>query len=153
MCPAARAGIPFELGGAGGDADADTDGRCHRIVVDLAERGPDRGEAIRVLESVLGTYTAVGATRDAARVVNKLREHGVRRGAIRTVESEATRPHGLTNTEFAVAELVSQGHTNCEVGRQLFISRHTVAFHLKKVFQKLNITSRVELAAAWKVLS
>ena len=36
MCPAARAGTPFELGGAGGDADGDTDGRCHRIVVDLA---------------------------------------------------------------------------------------------------------------------
>lgn len=52
--------------------------------------------------------------------------------------------------EFAVAELVSQGHTNNEVGRQLFISRHTVAFHLKKVYQKMSITSRVELAASWK---
>ncbi|MDQ7802162.1 helix-turn-helix transcriptional regulator [Amycolatopsis sp. A133] len=119
----------------------------------LAVRCSERDRTIRILESVLDTYAAVGATRDSARVVNKLREYGVRRGTTRTVECEGTVPHGLTNTEFAVAELVSQGHTNNEVGRQLFISRHTVAFHLKKVFQKMNITSRVELAAAWKVFS
>jgi DNA-binding CsgD family transcriptional regulator len=68
------------------------------------------------------------------------------------VEREGLLPHGLTNTEFAVAELVSQGHTNNEVGRQLFISRHTVAFHLKKVYQKMSIASRVELAASWKAI-
>ncbi|MFE0027846.1 LuxR C-terminal-related transcriptional regulator [Amycolatopsis sp. NPDC059021] len=119
----------------------------------LAKRCSERDATIRVLESVLDAYAAVGATRDSARVVNKLREYGVRRGTTRTVECEGLLPHGLTNTEFAVAELVSQGHTNNEVGRQLFISRHTVAFHLKKVFQKMNITSRVELAAAWKAFS
>ncbi len=119
----------------------------------LAVRCSERDRTIRILESVLDAYTAVSATRDSARVVNKLREYGVRRGTTRTVECEGTVRHGLTNTEFAVAELVSQGHTNNEVGRQLFISRHTVAFHLKKVFQKMNITSRVELAAAWKVFS
>lgn len=119
----------------------------------LAVRCTERDRTIRILESVLDAYTAVSATRDSARVVNKLREYGVRRGTTRTVECDGTVPHGLTNTEFAVAELVSQGHTNNEVGRQLFISRHTVAFHLKKVFQKMNITSRVELAAAWKVFS
>jgi DNA-binding CsgD family transcriptional regulator len=116
----------------------------------LAKRRSERSNTIRILESALGTYTAVGATRDASRVVNKLRDFGVRRGAIRTVEREGLLPHGLTNTEFAVAELVSQGHTNNEVGRQLFISRHTVAFHLKKVYQKMSIASRVELAASWK---
>ncbi|MEU0531742.1 helix-turn-helix transcriptional regulator [Amycolatopsis tolypomycina] len=119
----------------------------------LAVRCSERDRTIRILEAVLDTYTAVSATRDSARVVNKLREYGIRRGTTRTVECEGLVPHGLTNTEFAVAELVSQGHTNNEVGRQLFISRHTVAFHLKKVFQKMNITSRVELAAAWKVFS
>ena len=56
----------------------------------------------------------------------------------------------LSPREREIARMVSQGYTNNEVGRQLFISRHTVAFHLKKVFQKMNITSRVELAAAWK---
>nr|AXL05888.1 regulatory protein, luxR family [uncultured bacterium] len=115
----------------------------------LAKRGADKTNTIRVLESALSTYTAVSATRDASRVVNKLRDFGVRRSTIRTVD-RAGLPHGLTNTEFAVAELVSQGHTNNEVARQLFISRHTVAFHLKKVYQKMSVTSRVELAASWK---
>lgn len=119
----------------------------------LAARQAERDRTIRILESVLDTYAAVSATRDAARVVNKLREYGVRRRTARNVECEGVVPHGLTSTEFAVAELVSQGNTNNEVGRQLFISRHTVAFHLKKVFQKMNITSRVELAAAWKMVS
>jgi len=119
----------------------------------LAKRCSERERTIRILETVLDSYNAVGATRDAARVANKLREYGVRRRTSRNVECEGVVPHGLTSTEFAVAELVSQGNTNNEVGRQLFISRHTVAFHLKKVFQKMNITSRVELAAAWKVFS
>ena len=116
----------------------------------LARRPSERDNTIRIYESALGAYTAVGATRDASRIVNKLRDFGVRRGAIRTVERDGDLPHGLTNTEFAVAELVSQGHTNNEVGRQLFISRHTVAFHLKKVYQKMSVSSRVELAASWK---
>jgi DNA-binding CsgD family transcriptional regulator len=115
----------------------------------LAKRRSERENMIRIFETALGTYTAVGAIRDASRVANKLRDFGVRRGAIRTVEREGLLPQGLTDTEFAVAELVSQGHTNSEVGRQLFISRHTVAFHLKKVYQKMNIVSRVELAANW----
>jgi len=116
----------------------------------LAGRRSDRSNTVRTFELALGAYTAVGAARDASRVANKLRDFGVRRGVTRPVQRSGNEPHGLTNMEFAVAELVSQGHTNNEVGRQLFISRHTVAFHLKKVYQKMSITSRVELAASWK---
>ena len=111
-----------------------------------------RDITVRHYESALATYTAVGATRDASRIVNKLRDLGIRRGTTRTTEHHGALPHGLTNTEYAVAELVSQGHTNNEVGRQLFISRHTVAFHLKKVYQKMSVTSRVALAATWKAI-
>lgn len=118
----------------------------------LVARRSEWKNTIQILESALSAYTAVGATRDASRIVNKLRELGVRRGAIRAVEREGDLPHGLTSTEFAVAELVSQGHTNNEVGRQLFISRHTVAFHLRKVYQKMRVASRVELAANWKAM-
>jgi DNA-binding CsgD family transcriptional regulator len=118
----------------------------------LTTHRPERANTIRIYESALSTYTTLNAARDASRVVNKLRDFGVRRGAIRAVERDGDLPHGLTNTEFAVAELVSQGHTNNEVGRQLFISRHTVAFHLKKVYQKMSVTSRVALAASWKAM-
>jgi DNA-binding CsgD family transcriptional regulator len=52
----------------------------------------------------------------------------------------------LTETEQAVAELVSRGLTNREVAVRVFLSRHTVSFHLRKVYRKLGVSSRVELA-------
>ena len=47
--------------------------------------------------------------------------------------------------ERRVADLVSQGLTNSEVGTQMFMSRHTVGVHLRHMFRKLAIKSRVEL--------
>ena len=52
----------------------------------------------------------------------------------------------LTDSERTVAELVGRGFTNRETGRRLLLSRHTVDFHLRRVFTKLGIVSRVELA-------
>ena len=52
----------------------------------------------------------------------------------------------LTDTERATARLVAQGLTNQQVADQVYISTHTVAFHLRQVFRKLDIRSRVELA-------
>jgi DNA-binding CsgD family transcriptional regulator len=52
----------------------------------------------------------------------------------------------LTDVERVVAELVARGLTNKETARQIFVSRHTVDSHLRRVFQKLGVTSRVELA-------
>ncbi len=52
----------------------------------------------------------------------------------------------MTVAELAVARLVAEGLTNKEVADQLFVSPHTVNSHLRHVFSKLGITSRVELA-------
>jgi DNA-binding CsgD family transcriptional regulator len=52
----------------------------------------------------------------------------------------------LTTHERQVAELVAQGMTNREVGERMIISRHTVDFHLRQVFRKLDVHSRVEVA-------
>jgi DNA-binding CsgD family transcriptional regulator len=51
----------------------------------------------------------------------------------------------LTDTELAVSELVAEGRTNSEVAACMFVSRHTVDSHLRHIYCKLHITSRVEL--------
>jgi DNA-binding CsgD family transcriptional regulator len=52
----------------------------------------------------------------------------------------------LTESELAVVRLVAQGATNREVAERIYISPHTVNSHLRHVFTKLGIRSRVELA-------
>jgi DNA-binding CsgD family transcriptional regulator len=51
----------------------------------------------------------------------------------------------LRESELGIAELVAAGLTNRQIGARLFLSRHTIDFHLRQIFRKLNITSRVEL--------
>jgi DNA-binding CsgD family transcriptional regulator len=52
----------------------------------------------------------------------------------------------LTDTERRVADLVAEGLTNREIGQRMFLSRHTIDFHLRHIYQKLHINSRVQLA-------
>ena len=56
--------------------------------------------------------------------------------------------HGLTAHEQQIAQLARTGHTNPEIGAQLFLSPRTVEWHLSRVFAKLNIRSRRELRTA-----
>jgi DNA-binding CsgD family transcriptional regulator len=52
----------------------------------------------------------------------------------------------LTDTERTVASLVAEGLTNRQIAERVFISRHTVDFHLRSIFRKVGVASRVELA-------
>jgi transcriptional regulator of acetoin/glycerol metabolism/DNA-binding CsgD family transcriptional regulator len=52
----------------------------------------------------------------------------------------------LTDSERSVANLVAEGLTNRQIAERVFISRHTVDFHLRSIFRKVGVASRVELA-------
>lgn len=51
----------------------------------------------------------------------------------------------LTDTELSVTGLVAEGLTNPQVAERLFVSRYTVDFHLRAIFRKLDVRSRVDL--------
>jgi DNA-binding NarL/FixJ family response regulator len=53
----------------------------------------------------------------------------------------------LTPQEAQIAQLAREGYSNPEIGTQLFLSPRTIEWHLRKVFTKLNISSRKELDA------
>jgi DNA-binding CsgD family transcriptional regulator len=100
------------------------------------------------LEAALEAYERVGAGHDAGRVTAALRAIGVRRGS-RARHARATSGwESLTPTELSVVSLVRDGLTTADIASRLYVSPHTVATHVKHVFAKLGLSSRVELAAA-----
>lgn len=56
----------------------------------------------------------------------------------------------LSPRQNQVAALVAQGFTDKEIAGRIGFSSHTVNFHLRKAFEKLGISSRVELAMKWR---
>jgi DNA-binding CsgD family transcriptional regulator len=108
------------------------------------EAGTRRDRGIDDLERALEIYHTTGAGWDARRVRGRLRVLGVQRRSI-SQERPLTGWDALTDSELEVARLVATGLTNVRVAERLYVSPHTVSTHLRHIFAKLAVTSRVEL--------
>jgi DNA-binding CsgD family transcriptional regulator len=100
------------------------------------------GEAREPLAQALATFEQLGAVPWAQRALHELRASGVRLGPLSEPLLER-----LTPQELQVALAVGEGMTNREAAATLFLSPKTVDYHLGKVYRKLDVKSRSELAA------
>lgn len=110
---------------------------------DVQRRAQRRRAARETLEKALREFEALGARIWAARARSELARIGGRRAS----------GDGLTATEERVAELVSQGLTNKAVAERLYVTDRTVEGHLSRIYAKLGIRSRTELASRLAVKS
>jgi DNA-binding CsgD family transcriptional regulator len=104
----------------------------------------DRGGAADAFDRVLRICAEAGAERDAARARKRLRELGIRRRVL-PLDRPKLGWESLTDAELQVARLAAAGYTNRGIADRLFVSPHTVNTHLRHVFDKLDIRSRVDL--------
>jgi ATP/maltotriose-dependent transcriptional regulator MalT len=110
----------------------------------LADGHRDAGVA--ALDRAWDRFQALGAASDAERVQRSLQGTGVRRArwASRN-QKPLTGWDSLTAMEQRVARLIFQGHTNRSAANALALSSHTVNSHLRAIFGKLGVNSRVQL--------
>jgi DNA-binding CsgD family transcriptional regulator len=99
-----------------------------------------RLDAREHLRTALEMFLSIDAEGFAGRAERELSATG-ERARKRTVETGEE----LTAQEAQIARLARDGLSNAAIGERLFISQHTVAYHLRKVFSKLDITSRNQL--------
>ncbi|MCB8908241.1 MULTISPECIES: helix-turn-helix transcriptional regulator [unclassified Streptomyces] len=121
------------------------------LAIALARTESGRAEAAETYEEAMRIYLDTGSLRDSSRVRSRLRSINANPNPRDPGRPRSGVP-SLTDTEYAVAKLAAQGFTNGQAADQLFLSRHTVAFHLRKIFRKVGVCSRVELAREWSFL-
>ena len=136
---------------AEGDLDGSTD--AFRRGIEHARSPLERAKCELALASNLGDTFEAWELADAAE--RRLHEIGAvpylrfsRALRSRMDQNRQQRVEHLTNRERQVAELASRYWTNPEIARELNVSRSTVAFHISRVLDKLDIASRKDIAAA-----
>jgi DNA-binding NarL/FixJ family response regulator len=114
--------------------------RAHLLYGEWLRREHRRIDARQQLRNAHALFTAMGAEGFAERAAHELLATG-ETARKRTDDAR----NQLTTQETQIAALAREGHSNPEIGAQLFISPRTVEYHLHKVFTKMGISSRNEL--------
>jgi DNA-binding CsgD family transcriptional regulator/tetratricopeptide (TPR) repeat protein len=126
------------------------DGAAHARVVAGRARAlaGDSAGAAEMLEQAALDFESFGASRYRAEVDRELRKLGrtvYRRSAVGTADAGIA---ALTARELQLARLVVDRQTNAQIAAELFLSKKTVETHLRNIFRKVDVSSRVELARA-----
>lgn len=120
-------------------------------------RAGKRRLAATVLRSARDLYDSLGAQTYVERCDREILATGLEPGAVSLAatgqaQAQAADPNTqLTAQERAVAELVATGATNKEVARSLFLAEKTVQYHLTRLYRKMGVRSRSELAAVFRI--
>ena len=121
---AGELGLPFERA------------RALLVLGDIQRRAKHRAAARETLESAKAAFDALGATLWSRKAADSLSRIGGR-----------VRETGLTATEMRVATLVARGLSNKEIAAELYVTVRAVEANLSRIYAKLEIRSRTELAS------